>query len=120
MKIIAKTTGPFELLNTNKEFLTAEKPHVVTETQFIVQRAAKGQVKILANELPAEASDEEFQDYLKDAENEDLAVASYVSKFAEGTLPPREELEARAEELGVTFRSNISDKKLAEKIKEAE
>lgn len=83
MKNIVKVTGAFMLIDPQTKDYIEERPHVVTWTQFLEARTGKGQIKILAANLPDEASDIEFQRYLDEAEDVDLAVASYVSSFEE-------------------------------------
>ena len=119
MKIIAKTTGPFALLDSlTRDLLEEHTPSLVTMTNFIESRIAKGEIKVLASNLPNDADPEEFKTFLQDSGNVTLAVASFVSKFEDQS--GREALEARARELGVEFRSNISDEKLAARVKSAE
>jgi len=83
MKVIAKTTGPFMLMDTQtNDLLVDYEPRVVTWTQFKEARSGKGQIKSLASNLPNEANDADFQEYLAEAGDEDLAVASYVSALS--------------------------------------
>lgn len=118
MKAIVETTSNIMLVDAGtKDFLPEDRPAVMTMTQFLQTRIGKGDVRVLAADLPNEANDADFVEYLKDAEKTDLAIASYVSSFQSSD---REELEARANELKIKFRSNISDEGLAEKIAEAE
>ena len=60
---------------------------------------------------PARAREEDGQYKGDDPSTPDVNEA-YVS----GAPPTRTELEVKAKELGITFRSNIGDKKLLEKI----
>lgn len=121
MKVIAKTTSAINLIDPQHNDLLEEAPHVVTWTQFKEARTGAGQIKILANDLPMEANDEDFQKFLVDAEDVDLAVAAYVSSFEteDGVDDVRAVLEAEAKELGVKFSANLGDEKLAERISEA-
>jgi len=116
MKVIAKTTKPINLIDPQHRDLLEETPHVVVWTQFKEARTGAGQIKVLAADLPMEASDEDFQKYLVEAEDVDLAVAAYVSSFEDDV---RALLEAEANELGVKFSANLGDEKLAERIAEA-
>jgi hypothetical protein len=70
--------------------------------------------------LPDAANDTDFQGYLKESTTEELAAASYASSFNEAAPTERELLEMKARELGLDFRSNISDSKLAERVAAAE
>ena len=81
MKTIAKTTTPIMLIDPQTRDVLQERPSVVTWTQFLEARTGKGQIKVLAADLPAEATDADFQKYLDEAENEELAVASFVSQY---------------------------------------
>lgn len=128
MKVIAKTTSPIMLVDpVSRAILEQDPPRVVPWSNFFESRTGKGQIKILGSDLPPEASDEEFQKYLAEAEDLELAVAAYVSSFGEAeedAVEPQKSderlaLEAEAESLEVKFRANISDEKLAEKIAEA-
>lgn len=108
-----------------KEFIT-NAPRVVVWSHFLEARTGKGQLKILASDLPELATDEDFQAFLADSDQkEDLAVASFVSQFEEDEdekeptkSQERIDLEAEAEKLGVKFRTNITDEKLTERVAE--
>ncbi|MCG7628998.1 hypothetical protein MHM88_14395 [Epibacterium sp. MM17-32] len=91
MKAIAKTSQSIMLVDPQtREILTHDKPSVVTWTQFLEARTGKGQIKILASDLPTEASDTEFQKFLAEADGkEDLAVEAYLSTFAEENEKPK-------------------------------
>jgi hypothetical protein len=113
MKAIAKTKMPINLIDPQHHDLLEETPRVVIWTHFKEARTGAGQIKVLAADLPDEANDEEFQKYLTDAEDVDLAVAAYVSSFDDTN---RDSLEAEATELGIKFQANLGDEKLAERI----
>lgn len=90
-KIIVATTGPFALM----DFSTGDEAHharpsVVTKSQFINQRQGLGQLKVLSNVLRAEATDAEFVKYLKDSEDENLAIAAFVEKYEDKPEPKPE------------------------------
>jgi hypothetical protein len=53
------------------------------------------------------------------ARKEILAIPSVIGFVDEVSAPTRDELEAKAKELGVSFNGRTSDKKLAERIAEA-
>jgi hypothetical protein len=98
LKVIAQTTSSILLMDPiNRDTISYDKPTVVTWGHFFEARAGKGQIKTLASNLPDEASNEEFQEYLKEAEGKiDLAVASFISQFeeeeeAEKPTPPKKE-----------------------------
>ena len=116
MKAIAKTTKPIMLIDpVTKEVLEQGAPTLVTWTHFFEARTGAGQIKVLAGDLPDTAEDKDFQEFLRDADNETLAVAAYISMFEAPTID-RDQLVTEAEALELTFRKNISDEKLAEKI----
>ena len=81
-KVIVKTTGDFELNDmTSGAYITNLRPHVVPASNFVAQRAALGQLELLASDLPDEADDEEFAKTWKAAEgDQELALASYQSE----------------------------------------
>lgn len=84
MKAIAITTSPIMLIDPQtRQILTHDKPSLITWTQFLEARTGKGEIKILASNVPDEADANEFDDYLKEAENVDLAVAAFMSSFEE-------------------------------------
>lgn len=90
MKVIAKTTTNIMLVDpVTKAILEQSPPRVVPWSVFFEARTGRGQIKILANDLPNEASDEEFQEFLKDSKDETLAVASFVSVFEEPEPAPK-------------------------------
>jgi hypothetical protein len=116
MKAIAKTTKPINLLDPQHRDLLEETPHVVIWSHFKEARTGAGQIKILAPNLPNEANDEDFQKFMAEAGDVDLAVAAYMSSF---DSVDRETLEAEATELGVKFSAKLGDDKLAVRIAQA-
>lgn len=97
MKTIAKTSEPIMLIDPQtNEYLVHDVPKVVTWTQFFESRAGRGQISVIEGGLPAEASDEDFQAFLADAENEDLAVAAYLSSFTPEVSEPEPKPKRRA------------------------
>lgn len=89
MKVIAETIGNIELMDSvHRDVLPWDRPAIITWSNFWESRTGKGQIKVIQPNLPDAASDEEFQDYLREAENVDLAVASFVSKFEEPKPKP--------------------------------
>jgi hypothetical protein len=97
LKVIAQTTSSILLMDPiNQDVVSYDKPTVVTWSHFFEARAGKGQIKTLASNLPDEASNEEFQEYLKEADGKiELAVESFVSQFEEKEAvkptPPKKE-----------------------------
>jgi hypothetical protein len=131
MKSIIKTIGAISLMDPQtKEFIT-NAPRVAVWSHFLEARTGKGQLKVLAADLPKEATDEDFQAFLAESDQrEDLAVASFVSQFLDDEDEDEKEpdpvksqeridLEAKAGEMGVKFRANITDEKLTERVADA-
>lgn len=85
MKVIAHTTGNFQLLDgLSGDLLSAHRPSVVTRTPFIRERVGLEQVKVIA-EAPDAATDAEFAKHWKEADGDiELAVQSFLSTFEEG------------------------------------
>lgn len=81
MRMLAETTGDFMLVDMAAgQTIPAFRPAVVARTAFIDARIALGQIVKVAD-LPAEATNEEFQAYWKEAGDRDLAISSFLSKF---------------------------------------
>lgn len=124
-KCIIETIGSIMLVDPiTNQFIPEDRPTLVLWTQFCQSRTGAGQIKVLQAGLPLEATDEEFQEFLKESEDKDLAIASFTSKFLEEPeevqkSDERLALEKQAGELKVTFRANIGDVALQEKINKA-
>ena len=90
MKVIAVTTGLF--MFQLSAFESVERlPHVVTYTDFLENKVFKREVKLLKSNLPEEATDKEFQEFLKDSPTQELAIESFMSKYSE-VEPPKDEV----------------------------
>lgn len=89
MKVIAKTTKPIMLIDPyTREYLETD-PKLVRWTQFFEARTGKGEIEILASNLPDDASSGDFLDYLRDSDGQvDLAVSAFVSSFAHQVPEP--------------------------------
>lgn len=81
MKAILKTKGAFELYDSSTREHIGETPKLVTWTMFFETRTGKGQVEVLASDIADDAKAEDFEAFLKDAENEELAVAAFLSSL---------------------------------------
>jgi hypothetical protein len=80
MKYLVETSGPFMLIDISVEFdIPSDRPAVVQPTGFIMAAAARGQLKILLNDLPDEASDPDFLEFWK--ADQKIALEAYRSKF---------------------------------------
>lgn len=83
MKLIVTTTRPIVLIDPNNSHVISQRPSITPSNQFIVARIGLGDVKILASELPDEATNEELQKFLSNSDEDyELAVQAYMSKFA--------------------------------------
>jgi hypothetical protein len=82
MKVIAHTTGSFQLIdNLSGDHIPHHRPAVVKRTPFITQRLAADQLKVVA-EVPDEATDADFAKHWESSEGDlDLAVQSYQATF---------------------------------------
>lgn len=82
MKIIAHTTGSFQLIDgLSGDLVSAHRPSVVKKTSFITARLAIDQLKIVA-EVSDAATDEEFAKHWAEAEGDmDLAIQSFLSIY---------------------------------------
>lgn len=82
MKSIVETTGNFGLLNTNGDYIEATRPSVTKSTIFIEQRLVRGDLKVLAKDLPKEAEDADFVKFLEDSKGDvKLAVEAFCATF---------------------------------------
>lgn len=102
MKVLIETTGEFMLVDPHVRFeIPADRPSVAQPTPFIHDRAARGQIRILATDLPANTTDEDFLGFWMESDGEqELAVASYLSQFEveEKPAPKRGRGRKKAEE----------------------
>lgn len=82
MKVIARTREAIMLIDpTTGAEVANDRPYVVAFTPFFEARTGKGEIEVLETGLPDEATDAEFQVYLKDSDgNVDLAIAAFLSK----------------------------------------
>lgn len=81
MRMIVETTGDFQLVDAETGFLVRfDRPSVPPVTSFI-QAMAGSKLRILGN-VSDEATDEEFEVYLKESGGDvKLAMASFISAF---------------------------------------
>lgn len=91
MQTLIKLTGSFMLIDPyTRQAIDPYRPHVVKHTPFMDSRIAARQVKVLNADLTDEATDAEFAVFWADSEGDEaLAVASFVSKFTEGSEPEK-------------------------------
>lgn len=83
MKVIVKAAEGVNLIDPHTRVVLTEKPILTPWTEFLNKRSGAGQVIVLASKLPNEASADEFQEYLAEAENEELAIEAFKSLFTE-------------------------------------
>lgn len=85
MKILVETTGDFMLIDRQQDLaIECDRPAVTERTPFVHVQIGLGQLHVLS-ELQEAATDEEFQKYVTDSEDMDLAVASFVAAFGPDT-----------------------------------
>ena len=83
MKLLVKTSGNHQLVNVlTGQLIRWNRPTVVPTDGFIDRELANGQLTLVKSGLPDEASDAEFAKYWSSCDgDEEMAVASYLSKF---------------------------------------
>lgn len=81
-KVICETTGDFQLVDYSSEgrVISAFRPSVATLSTFLSARAAAGQVRVLAT-VSEEATDAEFEAYLRDSEDVSLAISAFAEAY---------------------------------------
>lgn len=89
-KIIIETQNRLGYLDPHSgQVISSRRPTVVKSTPFVQEHIANSKFIMLASELPAEATDADFEEHYKECKGDkELAVASYVSKFTEGAETP--------------------------------
>lgn len=116
MKVIAKTTGPFELVDLfSQETLRHDRPAVVKWSSFFEAHVGAGRAEILLGQLPEEANDADFAEYWQ--ENPEVAVDAYATSFAPPETPStpktrvtKAKAEAKVEEPEPTPAAAVEDK----------
>jgi len=88
MKTIVKTTGAFMLSDRyTGDQVNPFRPSVVSNSPFIEQRIAAGQLKVLEGNLPLTATDADFAEFWK--ENKESAVDAFLSTLSEPEPKPK-------------------------------
>lgn len=91
-KRIVQATGSFMLMDPmTHDLVVEERPTVVTWSTFFEARTGAGQIKVLATDVPDEATDTDLEAFLRDAGNVELGLAAFLSQFS-----PEAQMEARA------------------------
>lgn len=106
MKVLVETTSSIMLVDPlSGDVLPWNRPAVMRWTTFLDTRTGLGQVKVLANEIPDDATDEDWEGFWNDSDQEkDLAVASFMSavkpepKPAPKKAAPKRQSKKQAEE----------------------
>jgi len=82
MKLLCETTGDFQLVDFGNKGHTirAFRPTVTPNTPFVSARGAAGQIRVLGN-VSDEATDEEFEKYVKDSEDMALAISAFLAAY---------------------------------------
>lgn len=89
MQVIVKAAEGVNLIDPHTRVVLTEKPILTPWTEFLNKRSGAGQVIVLASKLPNEASAEEFQKYLEDSEDEELAVEAFKASLVEEPAPAK-------------------------------
>ncbi|RUU74945.1 hypothetical protein [Mesorhizobium sp. M7A.F.Ca.MR.362.00.0.0] len=104
IKLLAETKGSFQLhdLAHQGQRIHARRPSVIENSHFIQDRIGRGQVRIIG-ELKAEATDEAFVAYMKEAEGDmqfaiDAFMAEYGAEAAESADQPRKRASRKPKE----------------------
>lgn len=84
MKLLIKVTADHLYIDpSNAQVIQAFRPTVVENSNYIAQLLAAGKVRLISNEVKDEATDEEFEKFLKDSDKkEQLAIDAFMSKFS--------------------------------------
>lgn len=121
-KLLVETTGKFMFLDSQaRQEIQSHRPSVVVASEFVSTRMGRGELKLLSNELQEESTDKEFNVYFLEAgRDKELAVASFLSKFAfekkEEALPLAD-LTPQAQTLSETKKETV--KPLPQQVKTA-
>lgn len=83
MKHLVETSGDFMLYDIGtKSYIPHNRPAVIEVTPFISERIGKGELNIIAHNIPEEAKDSDYEEYVKEYSGDTAAAtASYLSMF---------------------------------------
>lgn len=83
MKVIAETVGSTTLYDMSIRFYYPHnRPCVAQANQFLTEYVARGMIKLLSQNVPDEATDEDFFGYYKEFKGDaNATVAAFMSKF---------------------------------------
>lgn len=82
-KIIVKLTEKVCLIDTNNgKNLNSARPYLVVRTNFIEERISTGLLKVIAINIPDEATDADFSDwFLECKKDENFAIEAFMSQY---------------------------------------
>ena len=82
MKHLVETTGDFMLLDSStRTSIRHDRPTIVKVTPFVTTRLGTGELKLLIQDLPEEATDDEMFEYIMLAGDAATGVAAYLAHF---------------------------------------
>lgn len=85
MKLLVKTTGSFMFVDPNNGAeVSPTRASVVSNTGFIQERVARGELKVLCNTLRDESTDKEFQHFYDESSGDtQLAIDSFIAAYGQ-------------------------------------
>lgn len=84
MKCIVKPSTSIMMVLDHNEVVYSNRPSVVTYTAFIQSRVASGQLLLVAPNVPALATDDQFKSFWKESDKDEaLAVESFLAAVKE-------------------------------------
>lgn len=92
-KLLAETKGNF-MLQTRIGLLPWNRPGIIAECNQTDQFVSQGQVKVLVNNLPEEANDEDFAKFYADHDGDaEAAIENYLHSLSgeEGEPAPEKD-----------------------------
>lgn len=91
MMLIVETTGDFGIVDGyRRASVPKNRPAVMYESALIRQQIDIGQLRVLARDLPDDASDEDFKKFWEGSDGKaDLAIASFMSQFKPAPAPTK-------------------------------
>lgn len=82
MKCLVETKDSCQLVTPMGELAAFNRPSVLSKSGFVASRLEMGHLSMVEDNLSDEASDAEFQKYLKDSKGDaELAAASFAEKY---------------------------------------
>lgn len=82
MKHLVETSGQFMLVDPyTRTTIRHDRPTVARVSEFLVERVARGDIKIIVQELPEQANDAELYEFIAEAGDVATGVAAYLATF---------------------------------------